>query len=253
MRLSRSSLGGWRALFWIVPLVVAIFSVVPLWSGWNGPASAAPGDVSITELSCDTSPEYVRIKNFGSASQSLSGFRLQSDPVSSQDYDLSSIVSAIGAGQTIELQSGSGAADNPAAGIYKLTGSPIYRNADPTDYARLVRSDSSSQQVNCSSSPTTPTPTPTATPTGGLVWGDVDCDDDVDIGDAQKIARSLINLDVSQEPGCPTIGSEVASLFGDVDCDGDVDIGDAQKTARSLINLDVSQEPGCPAIGSPAP
>ena len=78
---------------------------------------------------------------------------------------------------------------------------------------------------------------------------DVDCDGDVDIGDAQKTARSLINLDVSQEPGCPAIGSEVASLFGDVDCDNDVDIGDAQKIARSLINLTVTQEPGCPPIG----
>src|SRR3990172_4854213 len=103
-------------------------------------ASAAPGDVFITALSCDTSPEYVRIKNFSAAAQPLLGFRLQSDPVADQDYDLGAHVSAIAAGQTLEFQSGTGAADNPGAGVYKLTGSFIYRSpGDPTDYARLVR------------------------------------------------------------------------------------------------------------------
>jgi len=48
--------------------------------------AAAPGDVSISALSCDTNPEYVRITNFGGSVQSLSGFHIQSDP--SQDYDI---------------------------------------------------------------------------------------------------------------------------------------------------------------------
>ncbi|MFQ5858921.1 MAG: hypothetical protein ACE5LU_25255 [Anaerolineae bacterium] len=87
-----------------------------------------------------------------------------------------------------------------------------------------------------------------------VAWADVDCDGDVDIGDAQKTARFLIDLPVSQEQGCPAINGTVVEAaprqWGDVDCDGDVDIGDAQKTARFLINLPVSQEQGCPAIGS---
>lgn len=85
-------------------------------------------------------------------------------------------------------------------------------------------------------------------------WGDVDCDGDADIGDAQKTARNLIGLPVSQEQGCPAIESTVVEAvprqWGDGDCDGDVDIGDAQKVARSLIDLPVSQEQGCPAISS---
>ena len=83
--------------------------------------------------------------------------------------------------------------------------------------------------------------------------GDVDCDNHVGIGDAQKTARSLISLPVTQNQPCPLIGSSTAgtpSKWGDVDCDNHVGIGDAQKIARSLINLPVTQEPGCPPIGS---
>jgi hypothetical protein len=133
------------------------------------PVSAATDDVSISALSCDSSPEYVRIYNYGGGSQSLTGFHIQSDP--SQDYDIGALVSSISVGQTLEFQSGTGAATNAAAGIYKLTGSFIYRNSDPTDYARLVRSDASTDQVNCGTNPTapptatlSPTPTPTHTP-----------------------------------------------------------------------------------------
>ncbi|MFQ5858919.1 MAG: hypothetical protein ACE5LU_25245, partial [Anaerolineae bacterium] len=91
-----------------------------------------------------------------------------------------------------------------------------------------------------------------------VLWGDVDCDGDVDIGDAQKIARWLINLSVSQTEPCPDIGSSVPVTedatttirkWGDVDGDGDVDIGDAQKIARWLIDLDITQTAGTPEIG----
>jgi branched-chain amino acid transport system substrate-binding protein len=91
------------------------------------------------------------------------------------------------------------------------------------------------------------------------LFADVDCDGDVSIGDALKIARFLIGLPVSQEPWCAEIGEtvhvdgadidEAERVWGDVDCDGDVSIGDALKAARFLIGLPVSQEPGCPPIG----
>ena len=55
-----------------------------------------------------------------------------------------------------------------------------------------------------------PTPTPTATPPGvARRWGDVDCGGSVNIGDAQKTARFLVNLPVSQTEPCPDIRSGV--------------------------------------------
>ncbi len=103
---------------------------------------------------------------------------------------------------------------------------------------------------------------PTPRPEGTEYWGDVDCGGGVAIGDAQKLARSLIGLPVGQGSSCPTIGSTVAvdgtpRLWGDVDCGGGVAIGDAQKIARSLIGLAVNQTSPCPTIGAqvqiPAP
>lgn len=244
----------------LVTLVLTLGGVLTaiglLIAGPTGPAGAASADVLITQLSCGSKPEYVRIKNFGSASQSLAGFRLQSDP--DQDYALSEFVGNIGAGQTLEFQAGTGASDGPNR--YKLTGSFIFRDDDPSDYARLVRPGSSSHQVSCGSTPTTPapsTPSPTPQPTAApATFGDVDCDGSVRIGDAQKIARRLIGLTISKAAGCPEIGSaapaSAASLvWGDVDCDGQVRIGDAQKLARHLIDLPVSQADDCPPIGAP--
>ncbi|MDO8615483.1 MAG: hypothetical protein Q7T33_07060 [Dehalococcoidia bacterium] len=107
-----------------------------------------------------------------------------------------------------------------------------------------------------------PTPTHTATaapsptPHGqSLLWGDFDCSGSLTIGDAQKIARSLISLPVSQAPDCPQPGQEVMvngtpRMWGDLDCQNGVTIGDAQKTARKLIDLPVGQGPGCPLPGA---
>jgi hypothetical protein len=87
------------------------------------------------------------------------------------------------------------------------------------------------------------------------VWGDLDCDGSVVIGDALKTARYLLGLSVSQEPGCPEPGAEPLvnagpRAWGDVDCDSAVAIGDALKIARWLLGLSVSQEDGCPEIGT---
>jgi hypothetical protein len=164
-----------RARLMLVAAVIAAFALGSAWALSElgaepvTPVSAAAADVSISALSCDSSPEYVRIYNYGGGSQSLTGFHIQSDP--SQDYDIGALVSSIGVGQTLEFQSGTGAATNAAAGIYKLTGSFIYRNSpDTTDYARLVRSDASTDQVNCGTNPTPPpTATQPVTPTPTLI------------------------------------------------------------------------------------
>jgi len=41
------------------------------------------------------------------------------------------------------------------------------------------------------------------------IWGDVDCDSDVDSVDALGILRKLVAFPVNQQPGCPEIGAEV--------------------------------------------
>ncbi|MDO8614531.1 MAG: hypothetical protein Q7T33_02190 [Dehalococcoidia bacterium] len=59
----------------------------------------------------------------------------------------------------------------------------------------------------------TPTATPsqsaTASPTPSgesRLWGDIDCLNGITIGDAQKIARDLIDLAITQAEGCPRVG-----------------------------------------------
>ncbi len=220
-------------------------------------ASAAATDVYISGLSCDGSPESVRVTNYGPASESLVGFHLQSDP--NQDYDLGAHVNSIQAGQTLEFQSGSGAVDNPAAGIYKLTGSNIYRNGDPTDYARLARSDSTAQQVNCGSTPATPTlspspspsptptaePTPTPTPPGqAALSGDVDCNRNVDAVDALFVLRFAASL--LPAAACISDGA-------DINCDAKRDAVDALGILRYVASVPPLPAPeGCPAIGAAA-
>ena len=105
----------------------------------------------------------------------LANVQLLSDP--SQNFNLGSLVGTIGAGQTLEFQSGTGAATDASAGVYRLTGNFIYRNADPTDYALLSRPGAADNQVNCArtnanahchadanTDADTPSPTPTDTP-----------------------------------------------------------------------------------------
>ncbi len=92
------------------------------------------------------------------------------------------------------------------------------------------------------------TPAPTLPP-GSTIFGDVDCDGDVDAVDSLKTLRFVAGLSVSQTEPCPDIGSGGASLFGDVDCDGDIDAVDSLKILRFVAGLSVSQQPGCDLIG----
>ncbi len=92
-------------------------------------------------------------------------------------------------------------------------------------------------------------------PTTEAIFGDVDCDGDVDATDSLKILRSVAGLSVVQTEPCPDIGATVsmdgvARLMGDVDGDGDVDAVDALKVLRHVADLPVDQESGTPEIGS---
>ncbi len=88
-----------------------------------------------------------------------------------------------------------------------------------------------------------------------VTWGDFDCDGLLTIGDAQKIAHSLIGLPTVQDHDCTMPGHQamvdgMPRTWGDLDCMNGLTIGDAQKTARWLINLSVGQAVECPLPGS---
>jgi hypothetical protein len=95
----------------------------------------------------------------------------------------------------------------------------------------------------------TPSPTPTESPPG-LVQGNVDCNATVNSVDSLKILRWVAQLTVSQELGCPIIGTEVASFWGDVDCSGVVNSVDSLKILRYVAQLSVVQMDPCPDIGT---
>lgn len=44
---------------------------------------------------------------------------------------------------------------------------------------------------------------------GGLLWGDVDCDQDLDAADALGVLLSIAASPVNQQPGCPEIGASI--------------------------------------------
>jgi hypothetical protein len=91
---------------------------------------------------------------------------------------------------------------------------------------------------------------PSPTPEPELTQGDVDCDGDVNGADGGKVLANTAELAYSQEPGCPAIEDNVASLFGDVDCDGDVDAADALAIFLHAIGLPLDNGP-CTDIGEP--
>jgi hypothetical protein len=96
----------------------------------------------------------------------------------------------------------------------------------------------------------TPTPEPTLPPD---LWGDVDCDDDVDTVDALKVLRSVAGLFIDQTGACFGVGDNItvdgdAQLFGDWDCNGDVTPNDALAVLLFVVN-DPLEPAGCPVVG----
>ncbi len=123
------------------------------------PAGAQGPDVQIAQLTCSGDPELVVIENFGDTAQTLTGWELQSDPPDSQTFDLT-VLGGLAPGASISIQSGPS-----ASGVFKWTAEFIYRDDDPTDYARIVDDAGAIvHQVNCAGATPTPTPSPTPTP-----------------------------------------------------------------------------------------
>jgi parallel beta-helix repeat protein len=131
------------------------------------------------------------------------------------------------------------------------TPTPVATDTPPPTPTAIPTATAAPTGTTATATPTaTPTPTPAPSGKGKLTQGDVDCDGDVDSADALKVLRHVAALSVSQEPGCPQIGS-AGLLFADADCDGDVDSVDALKVLRHVAALPVTQSEPCADIGSP--
>ncbi|MCH6556189.1 MAG: lamin tail domain-containing protein [Chloroflexi bacterium] len=121
------------------------------------PAGAQGPDVQIAELTCSGDPELVVIENFGDTAQTLTGWELQSDPPDSQTFDLRDLGANLAPGASISIQSGPS-----AGGVFKLGLEFIFRDDDPSDYARIVDDTGAIvHQVNCAEG------TPSSTDTDG--------------------------------------------------------------------------------------
>lgn len=123
------------------------------------PAGAQGPDVQIAQLSCSGDPELVVIENFGDTAQTLASWELQSDPPDSQTFDLT-VLGGLAPGASISIQSGPS-----AGGVFKWGLELIYRDGDPTDYARIVDDTGAIvHQVNCAEATPSPTPSPEPSP-----------------------------------------------------------------------------------------
>jgi hypothetical protein len=101
--------------------------------------------VRISELTCDTDPEVITVVNEGTTEVSMTGWNLQSDPTTQESLALAQFGSLF-PGQTVMVESG------PAAsGAFMWSQNFLFRDGDPTDFARLANDDGFELiKVNCS-------------------------------------------------------------------------------------------------------
>ncbi len=128
-------------------------------------ASAAASDVRLARVDCAASPEVVEIKNNGDQEQDLTGWKLESD---GNDPFLLSPAGTIPAGASIFVESGPG-----AQAAFTWSQSQIFRDNDPTDYARLVDNTGATRsQTACAQATAAPTAQPSSpTPAGQVPNG----------------------------------------------------------------------------------
>jgi hypothetical protein len=151
--------------------VLVAGGVLGLWAvaalAVHGTAAAAQADVSIANLDCAGDPEVVEITNRGTDDQDLSGWQLVSDPAASETFDLTPIGS-LPAGGSLFVESGPNAT---AAATWSTDF--IFREGDPTDFARLLDSEGNVvDEAACAAATPAPvspaaTPSPQVVPNGG--------------------------------------------------------------------------------------
>lgn len=181
------------------------------------------------------------VENANTCGLNAAGDKVSTDP------QIASIAANGGATETHALLEGSPAVD---AGVGKCPS--VDQRGEPRPQGNGC--DAGAFESSFTGPTPAPTPEPTPAPTGvpkNVAMGDVDCDLDVDSVDGLKALRHVASLSVAQNPGCPAIGTEVASLFGDVDCDGDIDSVDSLKVLRNIAGLSVAQTEPCTDIGLP--
>jgi hypothetical protein len=121
-------------------------------------------DIQIARLECSDDPEVVVIQNQGDAAQTLAGWKLQSDPPDKEVFDLAALGGLQPEAQVL-IQSGPS-----ASGVFKWGLEFVFRDDDPTDYARIVDDTGAVvDQVNCGDEvapqpSATPSPQPSPTP-----------------------------------------------------------------------------------------
>ena len=123
-------------------------------------SSGEQPNVAIARLDCNGSPEVVEVKNVGNQTQNFTGWKLLSDPVSSESFDLTPLM-MLAPGASVFIESGPG-----AMGTFKWSDQQIFRDNDPTDFVRITDNGGATMgEVACAAAQVTPTPAATAAPT----------------------------------------------------------------------------------------
>lgn len=139
------------------------------------------------------------------------------------------------------------------SGTQSPTGTP-----SPSPTPQASGSPPPTQTPSPTSTPTSHTPTPTPSPTTGPLWGDVDCDGDVQATDSLAILvylagfAALPQLEPCDDLGIPFAvpSSEVTVPWGDLDCDTNVEAVDALADLKWIAGLTpVPQDEPCPDVG----
>jgi hypothetical protein len=91
------------------------------------------------------------------------------------------------------------------------------------------------------------------------IWGDINCDDQLNNVDTLAILRSRMNFPGYPEGVCWTRLTDVGHtvmidgtprVWGDVDCSEAVNAVDALKVMRHVAGLPVAQNEPCPDLGT---
>jgi hypothetical protein len=118
-------------------------------------ATEEPGNVVIVSVACNSDPEVVEITNLGPGEQDLTGWRLESDPVTDpgQVFNLSQ-VGVLDPQATVSVFSGSNARPTDPPGQFRWDTKYKFRDGDPDDFARIVDDEGiPADQANCAAFP----------------------------------------------------------------------------------------------------